>query len=319
MFFFFFAVAVCDIPTINQVVPLFRDSSNCRVLSLAPNQRNRTSSDPNEGFEDVACDPTNGKLYVIQEKNPMLVWSLDFTSGVYTELIDVQSLPSWTSRVTDVAGITYDKFTQSLYILSQESETIIQSALNGTILGASLSVSMMNAPEGLYFEPVTGDLMVVGEPNEIARFSKKLVPTISPTKAPVPVKSPTDVPSQSPSVRPVKAPVKVPLPVPVPIPVLMPLTAPVSVPIPITVPVGPPMTSPVTVPVVQPIAPVSVPINVPVPVRGPTKAPSSAPNTSKPTSKPTNAPTENCGVLGFNLFCPFTFCGLFGRLLGLCD
>ena len=119
--------------------------------------------------------------------------------------------------------------------------------------------------------------------------------------------SPSDVPSQSSSVRPVKAPVKVPLAVPLPFPVLMPLTAPVSVSIPITVPVGPPMTSPVTIPV------------VPVPVHGPTKAPSSAPNTSKPISKPTNAPTENCGTLGLNLFCPFMFCGLFGRLLGLCD
>ena len=168
----FFIVAVCDIPTINQVVPIFRDSSNCRIMTLAQNQRNRTSTDANEGFEGVVCDPMNGKLYVIQEKNPMLMWSVDFNSGVYSEMIDVQSLSSWTSRVVDLAGITYDNFTQSLYVLSQESKSIVQSTLNGTILGNALSVSMMNAPEGLSFDPVTGDLIVYGEPNEIARFSK---------------------------------------------------------------------------------------------------------------------------------------------------
>jgi hypothetical protein len=328
-------VAVCDVPTINQIVPLFRDSSNCRILSLAPSQRNRTSTDPNEGFEDVACDPVNGKLYVIQEKNPMLMWSVDFTSGVYSELINIQSLPSWTSLVTDVAGLTYDSFTQSLYVLSQESKVVVQSTLNGTILGSSLNVSMMNAPEGLSFEPVSGDLIVVGEPNEIARFSKRIV-SKSPTKSPT--KAPTDVPSQSPSVRPVKAPVKFPLAVPVPIPVTAPtpisvpivqptaptpIAAPVPVTAPIAAPVVPPIPAPVKVPVVPPMpAPAPVPVKVPTavsPIQVPTKLPSSAPNTLKPTVKPSDAPTRNCGVFGLRLFCPLTFCGLFGRLFRLCN
>jgi len=185
------------------VVPLFRDSSNCRILSLAPNQRNRTSADPNEGFEGVVCDPVNGKLYVIQEKNPMLIWSVDFTSGIYTEMINVQSLPAWTNRVTDLADATYDKFTQTLYVLSQESEVIIQSTLNGTIIGDSLSVAIMNTPEGLSFEPVTGDLIVVGEPNEIARFSKRLVT--------VPVAAPVAAPAAAPVTAPVAVPVTAPV------------------------------------------------------------------------------------------------------------
>lgn len=28
---------------------------------------------------------------------------------------------------------------------------------------------------------------------------------------------------------------------------------------------------------------------------------------------------EACGFLGLSIFCPFSFCGVFGRLLGLCD
>lgn len=46
----------------------------------------------------------------------------------------------------------------------------------------------------------------------------------------------------------------------------------------------------------------------------PTPAPAGAPNSS-----PVAAPTRPCGLLGLGIFCPFTFCGFFGRLLGLCN
>jgi SdiA-regulated len=169
-------VAVCDIPTSGQVVPLFRDSSNCRILRLSPQQlsnRNITNPEPNEGFEGVACDPDNGRIYVIQEKTPMIVWSVNFTTGVYEILIDVQNLPSWTSRVTDLAGMTYDPVSQSLYILSQESEVVVQSKLDGTLIGDVLRVSMTDQPEGLSFIPTTGELVVFAEPDEVARFTKR--------------------------------------------------------------------------------------------------------------------------------------------------
>lgn len=50
--------------------------------------------------------------------------------------------------------------------------------------------------------------------------------------------------------------------------------------------------------------------------------------TSPPTNKPTRAPVlspvappvndKSCGIFGLNVFCPLTFCGLFGRVLGFC-
>ena len=77
-----------------------------------------------------------------------------------------------------------------------------------------------------------------------------------------------------------------------------------------------PTKSPTKVPVKAPVIP-------PVPVKQPTKSPLTAPvaNTTKaPSKSPTAAPQrDDCGLFGLNIFCPFTFCGLFGRLLGLCD
>jgi uncharacterized protein YjiK len=167
-------VAICDIPAADQVVPLFRDSSNCRVIKLTPDQFNdplQTSTDPNLGFEGVACDPYHRKLYVIQEKSPMRVWSVDVDTGTYTVLIDVQNLEAWTSRVTDLAGGFYDPFSETLYLLSHESKVIVHTTMDGTILGDTLDVSMAIQPEGLSFVPSTGELVVLSEPNEILRFT----------------------------------------------------------------------------------------------------------------------------------------------------
>jgi PT repeat/Subtilase family len=50
------------------------------------------------------------------------------------------------------------------------------------------------------------------------------------------------------------------------------------------------------------------------PTKAPTKAPTNAP-TNAPTEYPTEAPT-NCGLFGWNFFCPFR-CGFFKRLLGI--
>lgn len=107
------------------------------------------------------------------------------------------------------------------------------------------------------------------------------------------------VPSAAPSRSPVKAPAKAPVapPVPVPAPV-----APVSVPVaPAPVPLAPaPVKAPAPAPVKAP-APVA---QVPVPV-------TPAPVTAAP------APTP-CGLFNISLFCPRTFCGLFGRIFRIC-
>jgi 2',3'-cyclic-nucleotide 2'-phosphodiesterase (5'-nucleotidase family) len=88
----------------------------------------------------------------------------------------------------------------------------------------------------------------------------------------------------------------------------------VPVPVPVPVPVSPP------VPANRPTnAPFRANTRAPVSKAPVIKVPSKAP-TVAPTKTPTTAPQRSdCGLLGLNVFCPFTFCGLFGRLLGLCD
>jgi phosphate transport system substrate-binding protein len=64
------------------------------------------------------------------------------------------------------------------------------------------------------------------------------------------------------------------------------------------------------------------PIPTAAPVKPPTfppvfVAPAGSPPT--PAGSPAGTPTRKaCGLLGLSIFCPFTFCGVFGRLLGLC-
>jgi hypothetical protein len=54
------------------------------------------------------------------------------------------------------------------------------------------------------------------------------------------------------------------------------------------------------------------------PTNTPTKTPTRAP-TKTPTRAPTKSPTTKCGLFGWSIFCPFTFCGIFGRWLGFCS
>jgi uncharacterized protein YjiK len=54
-----------------------------------------------------ACDPESQKLYVIQEKNPMKIWSVDLVTETFSEQIDVQGLESWTDQVTNLAGVSW--------------------------------------------------------------------------------------------------------------------------------------------------------------------------------------------------------------------
>jgi ABC-type phosphate transport system substrate-binding protein len=64
-------------------------------------------------------------------------------------------------------------------------------------------------------------------------------------------------------------------------------------------------------------APTPAPVLPPV-IAGPVTP--VAPTVGGTPSAPATAPTDkSCGLLGLSIFCPFTFCGLFGRILGLCN
>ena len=199
--FFLFSYSA-DIPTSNQLVPLFRDSSNCGIARLSPAQASNPNvsnmGDVNGRFEAIACDPVNGKMYVGNEESPMIVWALDFASGIVSVLIDVQQLPDWTARKTEIFrhGERSDWPDALRPLITRK--VAIQSTFNGTVIDSPLDVSMLNDPGSLSFEPTTGETAIFGAPPIIA------IPTKAPSKSPT--KEPTKFPTKTPTKQPTKAP-----------------------------------------------------------------------------------------------------------------
>ena len=155
--------------------------------------------------------------------------------------------------------------------------------------GYSVSISADGATVGVGTPYNDGS----GSNSGHVRVYREAIPTNAPTNRPtrIPSKKPTMAPTKSPTKAPTKQPTKV--------------------------PTKAPTNQPTKVPTKQPIkAPTKQPAKVF------TKTPSKAPRvTISPTATPT-APPENCGLLGWNLFCPRRGkCGLIKRLLniGNCD
>jgi uncharacterized protein YjiK len=76
-----------------------------------------------------------------------------------------------TGLATDLAEIFYDQHSRHLFLLSQESERIIETDLNGTVFRISNVPGPMTQAEGLAFSTDRSTMWVVGEPNEMRRFT----------------------------------------------------------------------------------------------------------------------------------------------------
>jgi hypothetical protein len=68
--------------------------------------------------------------------------------------------------------------------LSEESKLVVETTLAGEIIGEPLDVSVATQPEGIYFIPSTGEMILVSEPNEML-FFKPQIDTDAPTEAPI--------------------------------------------------------------------------------------------------------------------------------------
>ena len=64
---------------------------NCEVVSMTSDQVNQTSSDENKGFEGVACDAVDQRLYVITERDPMSIWTIDMTQAEGNRSFEVRA------------------------------------------------------------------------------------------------------------------------------------------------------------------------------------------------------------------------------------
>ena len=129
------------------------------------------------GFEGVTYDPENDKFYVVKERRTtaptyqgMVVYEV-LMSGLARPVFDVVAVLGTTGLATDLADVFYDVHSRHLFLLSQESERIIETDLNGTVFRISNVPGPMTQAEGLAFSTDRSTMWVVGEPNEMRRFT----------------------------------------------------------------------------------------------------------------------------------------------------
>ena len=127
------------------------------------------------GFEGVTYDPENHKFYVVKERqtaaptsNGMAVYEV-LMSGLARQIFSAPV--KLAGLATDLADVFYDQHSRHLFLLSQESESIIETDLTGTVFRTSAVPVPMTQPEGLTFSVDRSTLWVVGEPNEMRRFT----------------------------------------------------------------------------------------------------------------------------------------------------
>ena len=134
---------------------------------------------PNLGdkLEGVAYDPVGGVFYAVNERSPMEVYRIEWDGTATLEAAVTQAAAA---HVTDLAGIhVVGGNDPRLYLLSQESATLLEVDLLGQVHG---SLALPGADlEGVSLSPAGSDLYVVGEPRDYLHLRAPLpVPTISP-------------------------------------------------------------------------------------------------------------------------------------------
>ena len=129
------------------------------------------------GFEGVTYDPENHLFYVVKERRStaptyqgMGVYRVAM-NGSWEIIFDAPTKLGATGLATDLADLFYDPHSRHLFLLSQESERIIETDLSGTVFRTSDVPVPMTQPEGLTFSPDRSTMWVVGEPNQMRRFT----------------------------------------------------------------------------------------------------------------------------------------------------
>ncbi|MBU0591167.1 SdiA-regulated domain-containing protein, partial [Candidatus Micrarchaeota archaeon] len=118
---------------------------------------------PNNGLEGITYDHRRGVFYIAKEKLPMALYRVDVSSGspVVTTLFDAESV--FRGIANDLSDIYYDKNTDNLFILSHQSNKLMQVKLDGTLVN-SFRVSLIQA-EGVTFDTKGDTLWVMSEPD----------------------------------------------------------------------------------------------------------------------------------------------------------
>jgi uncharacterized protein YjiK len=127
-------------------------------------------------LEGVAYDQVGGVFYAVNERSPMEVYRIEWDG---TATLEAAVTTTAAALVTDLAGIhVVGGNDPRLYLLSQESATLLEVDLLGQVHG-SLSLPGTDL-EGVSLSPAGSDLYVVGEPRDYLHLrAPDPVPAIS--------------------------------------------------------------------------------------------------------------------------------------------
>lgn len=154
------------------------DPANAKQFSLS------AADNSNKGFEGLAYDPKEQRLFVAKEKDPVRIFEINgFLTASPDQPIDIDvHVNAQRDRdlfVTDLSSLHYDTSTGHLLALSDESKMIVEMDANGKPVS---SFSLRGGNQGLakdvpQAEGMTmddqGNLYVISEPNLFYAFKKK--------------------------------------------------------------------------------------------------------------------------------------------------
>ena len=121
----------------------------------------------NKGIEGIAFDAGTNTMYVCQEKNPTILYSIQNPMSQIGSEITPTILFETIGGIIDMAGMV--SYNGSLILLSEDSDRVVELDLGTKQIVSSLNNLIHVQAEGVTFNS-QGELIVVGERNEFVKY-----------------------------------------------------------------------------------------------------------------------------------------------------